>query len=966
MHLSMKHISHLAILTFFTVFFSFMNASAQVANRLTGIVADHSTGESLPGATVKVVGSTKGTTANVKGEFTLSGISRDTVTIIVSYVGYGSETLFHDFKNQKRSHFTFRLKPVSSQLSEVEVTGDAEGQVKAMLEQRNAANIKNIVSAEQIAQFPDLNAADAIQRIPGITLQRDQGEGRYVQLRGTPPELTNFNINGEQIPSPEGNVRYVGMDIIPADQIDEIEVTKVLTPDMDGDGIGGTVNVITKKARSEKPEINALLAGGYNNLRKTGNYQLQFSYGQRYRKFGFFVNGSYYKNNQGSDNMEFKYAKGPFWGSTGQGIDNYHVQYREFQLRHYNITRERTGVSATLDYQFNDHSSLYLRGMYNSFSDDETRRRIVYDLDDAVSETYYLYGGIKHDVKNRKKIQNISTVNLGGEHRVLGATIDYEAAYALATEAEPNRIESQFGNPGHAIAMEINMSDPNWPTISFPDPDNATNAYDYDNYELDELLFQQIKVYDRNLTARLNIQKYYLNKTDHQGYIQFGGKVRFKHKDRDIVAQDYGAYFTTSQTYPGTGPKLSVVTVGDGFIDGNLLNHGYLIDHIPGADQMHDFFNFNQQFFILDRTETKMKSYGEDYNAYENIYAAYIMARHEIGKLMMLGGVRYEQTDIDYQGMLINTKNGVFQSMDTLYDNRTYRFILPQIQARYSFNPTFNLRGAVTYTYARPNFEDVLPYREEDYNEVKYGNPDLKFPTSLNLDLLVEKYLTGDGILSGGLFYKNIDNFIFYYKRFAHEGDPKDYGLVEITKPVNGNSAFVLGAELMVQSKLLFLPRVWNNFGVYLNYTFTYSEAYINQRYPANYTDAVVIFGNDSLDLFTSSTEQERITLPGQAMHTFNAALFYESKRFYAKLSTNFHDAFLYKLGADKDLDEYYDTELHLDFNANYDITKNLSVFVDLINLTNSPQRYYLNTPDRILKQEYYSWWGRLGFKLNF
>jgi len=941
-------------------------AVSQQNRTLTGKVVDFSSGETLPGATIRIAGSQTGTTSDMNGDFRLTGIPRDTITLLVSFVGYEPHKLFHNFKVERRANYTIRMKPSARQLSEVEVTDQAKGQVKALIEQKNAMNIKNVVSSEQIQQFPDMNAADAIQRIPGITLQRDQGEGRYVQLRGTPPELTNFNINGEQIPSPEGNVRYVGMDIISADQIDEIEITKVLTPDMDGDGIGGTVNVITKKAVSEIPEIDATLAGGYNNLRKTANYQVQFAYGQRYKKFGIYMNGSYYLNNQGSDNMEFKYAKGPFWGSTGQGQDNYHVQYREFQLRHYTITRERIGISATLDYRFSDKSSIYLRGMYNHYSDEETRRRIVYDLDDAVNETYYLYGGIKHDVKEREKIQQISSLNFGGEHDLLGFTIDYELAYAIATDHEPDRLEAQFSNPGHAIAMEIILDDPDWPRLIFPDPANAQNAYDYDNYEMDELLFQNTQVSDRNLTGKLNLQKYYLKKENHEGYLQFGGKVRFKNKERDITAQDYGAYFPTSQTYPGTGPKLSVLTVWDGFTDNNLLNHDYVINYIPGAGMMNDFFNYYQQFFILDRTASKMKMYGEDYKAVENIYAAYIMARHDYRKLMILGGVRYEQTDIDYQGMLITTKNGNFQSMEPLTDKRTHRFLLPQLQTRYSFTNTLNLRAAVTYTYSRPNFEDVLPYREQDYNEVRYGNPDLKFPTSINVDVMVEKYLTGEGILSGGLFYKNIDNFIFYYKRFAHEGDPQDYGLVEITKPVNGNAAFVLGAELMTQSKLFFLPRVWNDFGVYLNYTFTFSEAWINKRYPANYTNAVVIFGNDSLELFTSSTEQERITLPGQAMHTVNAALFYDSKKFYAKLSLNYHDAFLYSLGADKDLDEYYDTELHLDFNTNYQFTKNLGVFIDLINLTNAPLRYYLSTPDRILKQEYYSWWGRIGVKLQF
>jgi TonB-dependent receptor len=246
-------------------------------------------------------------------------------------------------------------------------------------------------------------------------------------------------------------------------------------------------------------------------------------------------------------------------------------------------------------------------------------------------------------------------------------------------------------------------------------------------------------------------------------------------------------------------------TVDDGFREYNLLNQGYVLEYMPAPEMMQDFYNFYPQFFIFDRTATKIKTYGEDYDAHEDVYAAYIMAQHNFNRLMLLGGVRYEQTNVDYQGMNIITEKGKYKDMDTLYDKRTHQFILPQIQARYAFRENLNLRAAVTYTYSRPNFVDVLPFREEDYDEVTYGNPDLEYPTSLNVDLMTEFYhARGKGFFSGGLFYKSIDNFVFYYKRFAHEGDPEDYGLVEITKAVNGNDADVFGAELNAQFKFWF------------------------------------------------------------------------------------------------------------------------------------------------------------------
>lgn len=961
---SLKGIIILQIIVFLASF----SLHAQNRNTVNGVVMDAETGEKLPGAGIKIRNSVKGTTTDLDGGFILTNIHDDQVVLDVSYIGYESASIDCDFSTNPTLDITIRLNPVSTKLDQVEVKSSAEGQVKAMLDQKNAVNIKNVVSSEQIEQFPDMNAAEVIQRIPGITLQRDQGEGRYVQLRGTPPELTNFSINGEQIPSPEGDVRYVGLDIVSADQIEVIEVTKVLTPDMDGDGIGGTVNIITKTAKSEIPEIKASVAGGYNHLRKTDNYQLQFAYGQRLNKFGFNLNSSYYLNNQGSDNMEFKYAKAPFWGSTQEGEENYHVQYREFQLRHYDITRQRIGLSATFDYQFSDRSMIYLRGMYNSFSDDERRRRLLYDLDDAISEEYYLYGGIDRDVRDRIKKQELSSVNMGGKHNLGFLAIDYEAAYSLASEIQPNRIEAVFDNTGQAITMKWDRSDPDWPRVYFPEPRDSVNATSYDTYEFEELLFEDREIIDQNITTKINFEIPFtlaLNK----GYFKFGGKYRNKEKERDVNAREYGGYFTDSRTYPGEGPEISLLTFTDDFTETNLLNHGYAVDYIPDPAKMRNFFEFYQQFFILDRTETKNKTYGTDYKAREDIYALFGMFRYDINNLMILGGLRYEKTVINYEGrrVVVDWRNN-FQELDTLTDkNRIHEFLLPNFQLRYKIRDNSNIRLSYTQTFARPNFEDVLPYRSVDGKEVNYGNAELNYPISSNADLLIERYISEGGIFSGGIFYKQIKDFVFYFKRFAREGEHTgSFSPREITKAINGNKAEVYGAEVQTQFKFYFLPGFLSNFGFFGNYTFTYSEAFINKRFPANITDAVVIFGEDSLGTFSSIWEEEEITLPGQAKHTTNLAIFFDSKRLYSKITANYHDAFLHTLGADPDLDEYYASAWHLDFTAHYSITEHLKLFTDIVNLTNAPLKFYLGTPDRLLQQEYYSFWGRIGIKLDF
>ncbi len=955
------------LLIVFGLFFIYNLTTAQISYTAKGKVLDAQTNEPLPGATVQLQGNGKGTVTNLDGQFILDKISQKKATLLISYISYQPAAIECDFSNQRTLIYTIKLNPSTTKLEQVEVRGQARGQVKAMIEQKKAINIKNVVSSEQIEKFPDVNAAEAMQRIPGITIQREQGEGKYIQLRGTPPELTNFNINGEQIPSPEGEVRYVGMDIISADQIETIEVTKVLTPDMDADGIGGNVNIVTKKATDQEPEINASLAAGYGNLRQSDNYQLQFSYGQRYGNFGFKANGSYYINNQGADNMEFEFAKGPFWGSTDEGIDNYHVQYREVQLRHYETTRKRTGLSATLDYQIGNHSTIYLRGMFNRFIDDEVRRRLIYPLDDALSMQTYLYGDVERDVKDREKIQEVNSINLGGEHKFSLLSLDYEGAYSAATENQPDRMEAIFDSPGHGINIKFNLDDPDWPVANFIDTIGRNHALNYEEYKLDELTFENSVIEDNNLTFKLNVKIPYSFGFSHQGFFKIGGKTRLKEKTRDVKVREYGAYYVNSYSYPDKTPPMNLLTVDDGFHVTDFLDRGYELDHMVSPSLLRDFYEKYPHHFVYDRHSTATNTSGEDYTANEEIYAFYGMVKHDWNDLMFSGGVRYEKTLIDYQGIrVIKNHANKFEGLDTLTDKRTHEFILPMFQFKYTISNDFNVRLGYTYSYSRPNFEDVLPYRDDKgRDEVKYGNPDLEYPKSMNVDLLIERYLRDGGILSGGVFYKNIDDFVFYYNRFAHEGeDPSAFGLMHIEKAENGNEAFVYGAELQSQFKLFFLPGFLGDFGLFMNYTYTHSRALINKRFPANDFNAIIRFGEETS--FGSETEEEELTLPGQARHTSNLAFFYDSKKIYAKISANYHDAFLDVLGADSDLDIYYDEAWHFDFTANYSISENLKIFTDFRNLSNAPLKYYMGKPDRVAQQEFYSWTGRLGLKLNF
>lgn len=940
---------------------------SQQTNSISGKIIDKNSGDPLPGASVIITNTDIGTTTDLNGNFQLKNIKETTVNLTISYVGYESSVIQHDFAKNRNKDYTIKLKPSATELEQVKVEAESDGQVKAFIQQKDASSIKNIVSSEQIEQFPDMNAAEAMQRIPGITLQRDQGEGRFVQLRGTPPELTNFNVNGEQIPSPEGGVRYVGLDIISADQIDVIEITKMLTPDMDGDAIAGTVNIITKRAKSTTPEINATLAGGYSHLRESGNYNVQFSYGQRYGKFGLFMNGSYLKNNYGSDNMEFEYVKSPLWGNQGQGVDNYVVRYREFELSHYNLIRQRTGVSVTMDYEFNQNSMVYIRGMFNNYSDDEIRRRKVYGLDDPLSENYFLYGDVKHDVKDRTKMQNLSTINVGGEQRIGIVKLFYEAAYATAKQNTPDRVFGRFENPGQALAIKFDYSDPDFPKPYFPNEEDLAVALNYSEYEFDRLSMRQEYVTDNNVTGKLDIEIPYLNTQKQKGFLKLGGKIRLKEKEQDINAMVLGSYNTTNPLYPGTAPELTLPGMSDGFSDHDFLNQGYELEYIPYSDNMSQHYEFYPWFFIMSRDNLREETIMQDYFAKEDIYAAYVMFQHDIKNLMILGGLRFEKTDIYYEGRkaIYDPVTFKFIDADTVPDNRSNEYLLPYLQFKYKINEQTNVRAGVNYTFARPNFEDIIPtYEGNEDGDFTLGNPDLEYPTSLNIDLSVEKYIQGNGILSGSLFYKKIHNFISKYSTHAHF-DSLNNTSGFINTSINGLESDVYGAEIQSQFKFKFLPGMFKDFGLYVNYTFTESDALLPKRKPANYTDFVF---NPALPFEEQITEEgtEKTSLIGQAKHAANFALFYDSKKIYAKLSANYHDTFLYELGADSDLDVFYKEALHLDFTAYYTVSEHLRIFTDVVNLTNQPLVFFLDQPDQIKKKEFYSWTARVGIKLSF
>lgn len=890
-----------------TISFGAWAQQAIIKGKITDVVNK----EVLTGATITLSGANNTTVTDVNGEFLIYAQPGDR-QLLVRYLGYRDTTIALQLKGNETRSLNIGLSSTYARLSSVIVMGLLQGQAKALNQQKNADNIKNVIAADQIGRFPDPNAAEALQRVPGVNIERDQGEGRYVFVRGLAPQFTNVSVNGEQIPSPEADVRYVALDAIPADQLASIEVSKSLTPDMDGDAVGGSVNLITRTAQSKIPRINASVAGGYNQLMRRANIQGQLQYAQRLgnkEKLGLMFNSSYYHNDLGSDNLE----RSP--------------QDNEVELRDYELTRTRLGISSTLDYRFNPRHEIYLRALYSRFTDREWRRRYVFKPEDEEIEKL---------TKDRFEAQSVTSINLGAKHNFQNFFLNYEVQYSMGRQNTPYDNEIGFIA---GIPSTLTYNDPKYPSII------ADNFTDNTAYEFDEAGFGHTLAKDRNITAKFDLGIPY-KLSNSNGLLKLGAKLRRKKKSYSISQDYYGAIADIP-----TLDAFDEDPIKDKFMDGryNLGRPLYVGSFIR-------YFNANPSEFEASLEDKAIDEALEAYDAEENVYAAYVMARQQFKKIMVLAGVRYEKTKVSYNSKdVVIDGAGDLQEIVPVSGSSNYDFLLPQASVRYQLSRFTNLRAAATFSYARPNFSEIIPSQEINQEDgiATAGNAALKPVSAFNLDLLAEHYFGNVGVLSGGFFYKRLNDFIYrrvlFNSPYPLTGTPY-INSIDVVQAQNGNKANVTGFEVAFQNNLSFLPGALKYFSVYLNYTYAHSAATLQSRT----ADA------------TKPNATEELRLPGQATHVGNLSLAFERKKFNARISLNFNGEYLSEVGATKEEDIFVKDRVQADISAGYAINKHWRLFAEALNITNQPFERYMATKNQLIQREYYQQWGRLGIKFDW
>ncbi len=899
------------IIALFALTLSSLAAMAQ--SSISGQAVDEAN-IALPGAVITLDGS-RSTTTDLNGRFSFTGVSADKHVVKLVYASYVSVEAAVNTTNGNQ-FVVLKTKPGTTELGEIEVVGSLlQGQAKALNRQKSNINASNVVSSDQVGRFPDDNIGDAAKRIPGITMQNDQGEARNIIIRGLAPQLNSVTINGERIPSAEGDNRNVQMDLIAADMIQTIEVSKALTPDMDADAIGGSVNLVTRAAPAGQ---RIVVTGGalYNALTQAVTPNGSFTYANRFakEKLGVVVSASSKDHVFGSDNAEFEW--------DFEDVNNPYVF--NYEVRQYDVRRLRQNLSANLDFRLAPGHTIFVQSMYSNRKDWENRYRIRMQTEREDDGSYSAQirmqtkGGAA-DVDNaRLENQTMYSTALRGEHLFGKFRTDWSLSRSFANELRPNERYIQYRVRGAEVIMDL--SDTRRPFMS-----PVSKGLDLADYGLHELTEQQQNTYDLDHNARLDFTL-----PVGKGNLKFGARYRRKDKFREIEFKEY--------EFLGDGPDFADGNVkwsasrADNYMPGNYFNYAasksfMSASYLGGLDLTNEA--------LFEGSDIPEEYAAANYDADETVTGAYAMYSATAGKLEYTAGVRVENTVNVYRGNAydIDEETSTPTSGEGNYTN-----LLPSVLLKYNVNSRSLIRGSVTSTLARPNYYDLVPYISfsRDDLEAEFGNPELKAATATNVDLSYENYLPNVGLISAGVFYKRINNFIYTesINDFEYKGTTYD-----AQTPRNGEVANVQGLELAFQ-RTLGKSGFAKNLNLYTNATFTASQT-------------------------TGVRDGENIALTGTAPIMLNASLAYDAKKFTARVSFNHAQGYVDEYGGDAYSDRFYGDQSFVDVNAYYALTPKLRVFIDLNNLTNQPLRYYQFQEQYTMQMEYYGFRAKLGVKLD-
>lgn len=918
---------------------------------IRGTVTDGN-GSPAPGAAVHVNGTLLGGIVDSAGTYRLMRVPAGSYVIRVTKMGFAPDSASIVVSNGENVVHDARLRPAAELLGNIVVTAQRLGESEASaLERRaEAPNLVNVMAGDVIRALPNANAAEAAGRMPGVTTERDEGEGKFVQVRGTEPRLTNVTIDGAHVPGTERGSRVPKLDDIPSDLLGAIEVSKTLTADMDADAIGGSVNLVTKTPEGDP---HGYLSGQYGaiTLLNKNQYQGGFAYGGRFgadKRLGVLLGGSADRNNRTSNDLE------PAWAvdASGRSVPI------EWSQRDYEYRRNRFGIGGDVDYRFSGGSTLALRGLYSLFQDYGT----TYNNDLAMGATGSTFGAfgdsagvgsrgfgtgaeVTRMAFRRSPVEQLYGGNLAGR-TMLGPV---EAKLTLNGSGTTSHLRDYRFQPfvydgpgGQGLTFAYDASNPTVPTFSYANPAMAAAAGDPANFELSHYFTIDRATTGRDLGAALDFGD--LWRQGDQGWgstLNFGAKVI---DERKRHASSGGFWFT--RTPVALPPMLS------GFSDPNYYSNvvrGFSIGPMPNEALARAYENANP---FTNGTDTVRNILGS-YNGSERIYAGYVSNRATAGPFELYLGLRAEHTQADYAGHAVTVDaTGNVTTIEAVPGSQTYTDLFPSAQVRYSLSSRTDARLAVTRGIARPDYASLAPSlqgtlgaSQSDPSALTAGNPNLKPQHAWNYDALVEHFFPSVGVISGGVFYKQLTDFIFN-QTFQYTGPIAAFVGQLGTRPENGGNGHLLGFEGEWVQRLVFLPGAWAGLGFDANFTHVDSRVLID---PATGRHA---------------------PLQRQSPNLANAALTYDYSAVSGRLGWAYQGANITSYGdgtASPTGDTYFYAHSQLDGSIIYNFSPRVQILLQGLNLNNAVFGFFSGTPmhDYAIQREYYGRTIYLGAKYN-
>ena len=608
---------------------------------VTGRIVD-SGGGVLQGAAILLEPGEISRVSDSQGEFTITGLDPGTYKITISFVGLETYTGSVELKPGVYVRADAVLK-VGSQSAEVLVTAErAHGEAEAINRERNADNELQVLPYEVIRSLPNANMADALGRLPSVTLERDEGEGKYVQIRGTEPRLTNVMLDGINVPSPESGVRQIKFDAIPADLVESVEINKTLQANMDADGIGGSVNLVTKTA-GERPTISFSGMGGYTPIvRGRPAVESTGTIGQRFghdKRWGVLIGGSYDWNGRGIDDIE------PV-PDQATNLAGQPPHYESMDIREYRYYRTRWGLAGSADYKLAEGSNIYLHGLYSDFKN--FGDRWVYSINDntpgaqllgangcstdSTGTTVSPCSGVpSFNTQIRRPDYAIGSLILGGKHVRTSTWYAWDVSFGRSRQIENGDPTASFGSTLSSSACQFDPAAstsiyrPQWTSSCFAE------AYDPTTMALGKITGSHGETAQVNLLITGAMAKRY-HLGSHTSTVEFGGRFRNAHK------------FDNSENFEfDPNGTVSLSQFPSRFSNSNFYNKSYNLGPNPSFNDVFAFYFANQGSFTASAPDLTSQ-----YDLVEKVSAGYVMNTIDLSsRVRLVAGLRFEGTNLD-------------------------------------------------------------------------------------------------------------------------------------------------------------------------------------------------------------------------------------------------------------------------------------------------------------------------------